>query len=317
MFKKLKPYIKYFILIIVLFFSYRFINSNIGLFARIKNLDFITFVYLSSLTVLGIWIDSIIFKKIILFFGIKLKFLEFFGLTILNRYSNYLFLKGGPIVRGAYLKKVHQLSYKKSFIVFIYYTLIQAFSIAFLAALSILIFFNETFLKNPIPFIVFSVLALISIAPFYFLPTKLFKIFGRKNKKVPDLIVLWNNIKDNKKLFFTSFLLFSLSIIIYSFKFYIIYFALFTPIYFPTTVMMISTGLLSSLASLTPGSIGIREAIISYTALFYGENIATAAAVASFDRVVMIICIFSLGFLFSFWYANRIKNNNIKNYENK
>ena len=87
---------------------------------------------------------------------------------------------------------------------------------------------------------------------------------------------------------------------------FLIYKMIFEPVSFWFAITVSSAGFLSSFVSLTPASLGIREAVISYTATLMGNDFTASLAVASLNRAVALIWVFALGVFFSAWYAKKI-----------
>ena len=113
---RLKTCIKIFFTLILLVVSVWYIIENRGEFSKIFKLTLPQFFIMTGFVLLEISINGWMCNNVVKFFGVDLKLTEWFSLAILNRYSNYLFLKGGPIARGIYLKRRYGLKYKKFFV---------------------------------------------------------------------------------------------------------------------------------------------------------------------------------------------------------
>ena len=93
--KKIKFIIKLLSLFIVLIISFYYINNNLDQFNKIFNLTIKYFIILSFITIIGLIVDGLLFKTVLYFFNIKLNYKEWFGLTVINRFSNYLLILWG------------------------------------------------------------------------------------------------------------------------------------------------------------------------------------------------------------------------------
>jgi uncharacterized membrane protein YbhN (UPF0104 family) len=304
MMKKLKTTIKLFLLLLVLVISFRYIQNNLNEFKKIFDLNIGQFIIISAITLLGLAIDGWLFKILLQTFKINLKFKEWFGLTVINRYSNYLFIKGGPFVRGIYLKKIHGVAYKNFLLLFVFISLIQILFISLLSALSMLFNYFKYDNFNIFSFAFLILISIASLIPF-FAPSGALNFLTKRYAFAQQAVKIWAEIKTAKKLIIKSTILTIAAILLYSFKIFIIYRIAFEPILFSSAIIIASTGMLSFFIALTPASLGIKEAAMSYAADFMGEKFATAAAVAASDRAITMIWIFGLGLLFSAWYSQK------------
>jgi uncharacterized membrane protein YbhN (UPF0104 family) len=100
-------------------------------------------------------------RELALEFAVKLRFVEWYGLAVVNSLANYLPLpQAGAVARGVYLKRVHQLPYGPfaATLVVTYATALSLYGFAGLAGLGVLA--NEGRRSPPVLWLVFAALAL-------------------------------------------------------------------------------------------------------------------------------------------------------------
>lgn len=286
-------------MLIVLYFSYFFISQNLNEFTKILTITLPLFSQLSFLFLLGLLLNGLLFKNILELFNINLKNIEWFGLTVVNRFSNYLFFKGGVVVRSLYLKKKYNFSFKNFFLVFLFISFIQVISISILALIFCLIYYIESGTYNLLllTFLLVSIISATILFIFHKKITSKFKI------KLPFDFV--EKLKNKPTLLLSFIILSSGATILQSIRIYLIYNTLFETINFAPTVIISAIGTLSFYASITPAAIGIKEFFMSYTAELTGANFTITTAVASLDRIISIIWVFSLGIIFSIYFSKK------------
>lgn len=301
---KNKTSIKLIATILVLVLSVYFFSKHYQIFLNLK-INLIDFFWLSFFTLSGFILNGYIYKILIEKFGVKLNFNEWFGLTIINRLGNYLFLKGGPVLRGLYLKKIHNFSFRKFVFILFIASLVNMSCASIFSMLAVLIgFFQNS--GNIILFAIYFLLSLIFILAlntrsFWF--SKLLLISNQQNFKQTTSL-------DNKSILIiaTNFMLF---LVLYSAKIFYIFNYIFNSSIKLTSAMVIAaSGILSSFISLTPGSLGIKEMVMSQISVFVGGEFVLTTAVATIDRAVLIIYVFTLGAIYSFWFSKKLNKKN-------
>ncbi|MHA1696287.1 MAG: lysylphosphatidylglycerol synthase transmembrane domain-containing protein [Candidatus Helarchaeota archaeon] len=295
---KIKKNIKLFFLFLILLLSYFYIKNHLDEFKKILDLNFYQFIILSSLTFIGFLLNGYIFNTLLELFNVNLKIKEWFSLSILNNYSNYFLTKGGQVLRSIYLKKKHQFPYKNYILIFIFNNLLIIFSISLVVIFTSFFKFLHQLNFNFNLIIFFTLLSIITIIPF-FLSKRILKFFSPKFKHWAETITRWIIIRHNKKIAIKIIFLTTLLIFWGSFRIFLIYKMLFTPILFSSALIIVSISLLSPFISITPAALGIREFVMSYAAKLAGEDFAIATAVATTDRVVSMIWVFILGSIIS------------------
>lgn len=294
--------IKILIFCIILICIYSYIKHNPKEFQKIFDLTIGQFLLLSIITILNISLTAWLFMLLIKPFGVNLKFIESFGLSVINRLANYLFIKGGPLARSIYLKKVHNLSLINYFLITSFLSLTQLLCTSLLYVIIIIKkIFNGIYPAPKLLIFVGSV-SIITIILFFLMNNSW---INNKIENISQLLKIWTEIKNKQNIFFQSFAITLMTIAIFSFKIFLIYASLFQPILFSTALIIGATGFLSQFIALTPASLGIQEALMSYIATLNGLDFTTTFVVSSIDRIITVIWIFGLGIVSSMWYLKK------------
>jgi len=276
-------------------------RSNLYLFDNIGVGDVIIIVMLSVMTfsLLGIQFNTI--TKI---YRISLGFKEWFGLTIVNTMvSYYTPVKAGVAVRAFYLKKTHGLSYPNytsllatsylinllvasgtaSFLSFLSYrghpeTYFHAF------VLSVLLF------AGTLGCVAFLILftSHVTFSPRNALTKIIFDIISGFRMLRQDRIVLCK----------TAFIQLAL-IFVMALKLYWAFGAMGISVGFYNILIIQSLTNFSTVISVTPGNLGIKEGIIGSFAFVLNIPVADAVFAATIDRGISMVVTFILGIWFS------------------
>ena len=300
------------VLVILIGWFWVYFFQNIDEFRQIKIVNAFYIVPLGILFIFSLINNGLILKYFLIPFGIKLKFKEWFGLAVITSMGNYLTpFRGGAVARAVYLKKIHQFSYTHflSTLAGMYVVIFLIYS--FIGILSV--FFLHQFLGifNVLIFIVFLglflfLLGIVIFSPkiqetkFPFLNFFINIINGchltKSDKKVVGIIGLISliNVGIMVLMMFLGFRVFGIEIPLLSVLF----------------LSIVST--LGLFISITPGALGIKEAIVAFTAVVINIPISQALTVSILDRVVGLGIIFILGPIFSYVLMNQKRNDKIQ-----
>lgn len=289
-------------MVITLFYL---LNGHFNEFKKILDLSIYQLLVLSSVTIISIVTNGALFKTLLMLFGTKIELFESIKLTIINNCFSYLIARGGQVARGVYLKTKYNFFYKNYILLLIIMNLMIVFAAS---AISIfVIIFTERMINCQL-LIFFVFFCLLSILPFA-LPKRILEKLIKKNTNIYQIFDTWIRTTKNKRGLILPLALSAISIFLFGLRIYLIYFMIFEPILFSSTIVISVFGTLSSFVSITPAALGIKEGLMSYAATLAGEGFATAVAVASLDRIISMFWFFSLGMAFTIPF---IKINNFK-----
>lgn len=258
-------------------------------------------IYL-ALVILGnvmvIFTNGLIIKWIMEPYDIKISTSEAFYVSYVSAIGNFFLPVGsGTGLRAVYLKKKHNLNYKR-FLSTLYGNYVIVFlinSIAGLIALTALnAFSNSSGRILGLTFI--FLIAATSYVAFFSLPgfvaNTLTKYFGRYGRIVGEVFNGWDYISSNKRLLwrllFASTMNFCAAILLgfANFK------AVGVDLGFWPLILMASLSVLTLILNITPAGLGIKEGLYIFSAANLGLSTAVILAAAIVDRTVKFLVLF-------------------------
>ncbi|MFW5799563.1 MAG: lysylphosphatidylglycerol synthase transmembrane domain-containing protein [Spirochaetota bacterium] len=307
-FKSVKDFLKKYFK----FIFYIFILAGIGIYLYLNKGDLTKLLELKYQNMILLFIISsfvtlmlaVEYKYTMYVFNIKLRFKEWFGLTIINTMFNlFMPARSGMVVRAMYLKNRYDFSYSHyvsliagSYVIFFYATGIVGL------ILSIILYMCGIYTDIKIILIFTGLLGITIIGTlilFIFIKANI----KLKSEKINNAIIKikegLNYFKNNKKLIFIISGLHLLFYVFMGLRLYWVYKSIgvdveYTGIY----IVVLITGF-SMIISLTPGNIGIKEGIIGLSATLLGIPLNIAILGAAIDRIVEVIIVLILGSIFS------------------
>jgi len=300
----MKPFIKktisYGILTILLVLFVKYLLNHLDDFKQIALINPLWLIPLIAIFLLNYFFISIQTKVLIEPFGIKLKNFEVYMLSLVTGFYNVITpAHGGMGVRAVYLKKKHNFTYT-NFLASLAGMYVLTFFIGSLFGLISLFFIWEIYhIFNFIVFLVFSALFFPLLGIIIFSP----EIKETKNQFINKFIKVangWNLIRKNKKIVLTCLSVTFASLIVNLFS-TILYYKIFgININFIQSLFLNSFGTISLLIQITPGNLGVSEALAVFSASILGISPTDSLSVAILGRIVQMIVLFILGPIFSY-----------------
>ncbi|MCK9615227.1 MAG: flippase-like domain-containing protein [Candidatus Omnitrophica bacterium] len=241
-------------------------------------------------------------------FNKRLFFFDSFGLNAVNTFFNNILVKGGPFIKGYFLKKIHNLSYSDFIFTIASFTLIE-FMVAGYVGLLLLLFIYFT--RGYFNIYIFLFFSIISLGCFIFikLPFHNFlkKSDSRIKQKIFNLLLSWKSITKNRSVIDKLFLLALLNFIIFAMRLQYGFHILYGNANFVDCLLISIIGTIANLLTITPAALGVREFLIGATYGLVKGNALNAVVVTVLDRVVSTITIFILGGVFIFYFLNKMR----------
>ncbi|HUT70499.1 MAG TPA: lysylphosphatidylglycerol synthase transmembrane domain-containing protein [Desulfatiglandales bacterium] len=259
-------------------------------------------------------IDSIVlglFTKVLMqYLNIRLKFNEWYGLSLVSNLWNYIIpFQGGAGARAIYLKKVHNFAIPHFLGTMLALYFISFFVNAVIGLFCILYIHLQYHYTNMIVFYFFAVVFVTTSLLMLFSP----KVPEFKNwllKKISEVINAWYGIRRHRALVLRLVLIillhavFELLTVYYGFKAYGVSLSFFKCLLLSTLLAF------SVLIKITPGSLGITEGIIVFGAQIFGIPPAQSLLAAGLIRVVNLVLIFTLGPIYNYILSLNLKMRN-------
>ncbi|MDP1728798.1 MAG: lysylphosphatidylglycerol synthase transmembrane domain-containing protein [archaeon] len=295
-----KKLLSYSLLAIILLLFIRYIYGHLADFKQIALVNPLWLIPLIALFLMNYYLIGIQTNILIEPLGVKLRKMETFMLSIITGFYNLITpAKGGMLVRAAYLKKKHKFTYT-NFLASLAGMYVLTFFIASLFGLLSLFFIHQT--TESFNWIILSVFLGV------FFPLLFIILFSpnfpeTKNKFINKFIKVangWNLIRKNKKVVSICIFVTLITLLIGAFSIIISYHIFGINISFVSALFLACIGSLSLLVQLTPGNLGVGEAIAVFSALVIGITPAQSLPVAILGRIVQMIVLFILGPIFSY-----------------
>ena len=233
-------------------------------------------------------------------FGVSLKPKEYFGLSIVTNFYNYITpFRGGMIARAAYLKKKHNFAIV-NFLATLSAVYVLVFLIASLLGLISMLFIKISYNLFNLPvFILFLGIFLFMFLIIILSP----KIPESKNKWLNRFIKVingWHLIKNNKRVIFIVSIITLIQLALGAISSILTYRIIGLDLSFSKALFLSAIGNLSILVSITPGNLGVGDAIAVFSASLIGITLTQAVAATILGRAIGLITIFILGPIFSY-----------------
>lgn len=241
-------------------------------------------------------------------FDIRLKLIEWFSIAIATSFTNYIApLSAGLFVRAGYLKERFSFSYTR-FVVITSAGYIIAVGVTALLGLFLSL---VTVLQGELPnailvgfFLLATAASLISIVvplkPSWFEKVP----FGQK---IIHALEGWQIIKHDTRLLISQAGLTLIGLLTQGAMIYFAFRASGIQVSFLRAIIMGLFLSLSTLIRLTPGNLGLQESMLGLVASLIDLSLEVGLAAGLAVRVVMIICVFTLGPVASYILTRRLQ----------
>ena len=291
--------ISIFLILVALFIYY--IKENISDFKQLSIVSPWLLIILVIIFLLTYFVISQITILLLKQLNVCLSQKESFALSIVTGFYNLITpFRGGMAVRAVYLKKKHKFAYV-DFLATLSASYILIFLVAsFMGLISTILIYLQTKTYNIILSVIFGgvflvMLFIIIVSP-KFTESKDNKWLNRFIKVING----WNLIKDNKKVVFSVALFSLIQILFGSLMIYLEFKVFGLDVGFIQSLFLTSISSLGILLAITPGNLGINEAIIVFSAATIGITPIESLSAALLGRAVSLVVLFILGLIFSY-----------------
>ena len=232
--------------------------------------------------------------------SVKTRFWDMVRLQNASFLLNYAPMKFGTLFRANYLKRHYGLAYSHFTVFFLYVTFLMTATAATigLGVLSTVYgFFNY---ENKIMAGIF-IAAVIGSLCFLFIPLPIPKGSSRLMSALRNFLTGRKQIAKQRKAILVSLLFLSTSFLLTAIRLWIIYRSMGINIHPAGCLILGALGFIALFTSLTPGSLGIREIILSAGAVVLGVPLEVGILAAMIDRAVIISYVFVIGGSCTLW----------------
>jgi len=297
--QKLKSIITVIILALIIGLFIYYLKNHISDFKQISFVKPHYIIILVLFTLFISWTNGLIIKYIAEPFGVKLKFKEWFGLSIITSFYNIITpFKGGLAAKAIYLKKYHNFSYTNFLSSWAGLYVINFFTGSFLGLISLYLIYIKHHIFNIVVTLLFAL---------FFIPMLIIILFSPEFKetkyeylnKFIRAINGWNVIRKNIKIIIIASLTIIIQILVNSLAVIIFYHIINVELGLEKAIFLSTVGIVGILVQITPAGLGINEALAVFFGLVVGITPAQALTVAVIYRVISMAIMFTLGPIFS------------------
>jgi uncharacterized protein (TIRG00374 family) len=286
------------IILALLFADYIF--NHISDFKQLSIVNYWLIIILAVITLISSTLNGQVTDKLVSTFGIRLKFKEWFGLSVITTFYNIITpFKGGMAARAVYLKKKHGFSYA-NFLAALAGTYVLSFLIAaFFGLLSLYFLYIQLKIFNLLVLLIFLFFFITLLTIVFFSPKFPETKYSFINKII-NVMNGWHLIHKNRKIILLVSVIATIQLLMGAFGIIISYYIFAINISLAQALFISAITSFAILISITPAGIGIQEAISVFSGLVIGITPAQALSVAILNRAVTMIIIFILSPIFSY-----------------
>ncbi len=275
-----------------------YLRANQELVASLANISLAATVGLIASRVLSTATNGMFLQIFATKFGIRLKFQEWFGLTVITAMGNYLTpFSGGMVIRATYLKQRHNFPYTQFATLLTANYLVIFWVVGMVGVITSLIFRRTAYFSWVVVLMFLVVVMAISIL--VMLPTMKLPEHNRLIGLLNVAMEGWQMVKTDHLLLAKLGIYTLVQVLANGFSFWVAYVALGFPVSFMAALLVSLIAVFSILLNVTPGNFGIQEAIISFSSTLVGAGAGAGLLVALLLRASTLVVAFTLGPLFS------------------
>ncbi len=272
-------------------------------FKRILEVDLYSFSIISVLCVIAIALSGLKLNAVMCIFRTRISLWEGFGLSALNTMANFYFTKAGIAAKGVYLKKQHQFPYAH----FLSSTA-GAYVVTLLSQGMLGLGFTLISAGNgrvsPELVIAFAALTACGFALFL-VPTPRLRKSRWLPERISRVIEGWELVKRHRRILLLLAFLDIWCIFIQALRLYFSYHTLGYDVRLLHCFVIAPLSTLAAITSLTPGAVGIRQAVVGYSSELLDIGLAEGVMASTIDHAIGTVWVFCFGLLFSGWVWRR------------
>jgi len=293
------------VLLILIGWFASYFYQHIEEFRELKIVAPFFLVPIFLLTTLFLINNGLVLKYFLEPFNIKLKFKEWLGLSVINTMGNYLTpFRGGTAAKAFYLKTRYRFSYSYFLGTLAGMTIIAFLINSFVGLLTTILLYYIYGFFNILIFAIFLFVFLFLLGIVFFSPTVKETKCPFVNKLI-NVINGWHLIKSNRKIIAITSLISLINVAIMLFTIFLEFRVFGISISLLSALFLSIMSTLSLFVSITPGALGIKEAIVAFTAVVINVPISQALTISFLDRVISLMIILILGPVFSYVLMNQ------------
>lgn len=282
-----------------------YLSSQPGLLAALEDISFEAVVYLVVSRLLFLGTNGLVLRESASRFGVQLRPREWFGLSVVTTMGNYIApFSGGMVVRAAYLKRRHAFPYTQfaTLLASNYLVNFWVIGVAGILALSTL----GAALRSYWQVMAFFAAVVVSISVLVIVPSVTLPWENRLVRYVNTSLEGWALVKRDRPLLARLVVFTLVNVALNGLSFWVAYGALGSPVSFRVALLVSLLAAFSILLNVTPGNLGVQEAVISLSSGLLGTGAGQGLLVALLIRGATLVSAFTLGPACSFLLARAL-----------
>lgn len=276
-----------------------YLNSQREVLAALEDISLKAIVYLVALRVLFLGTNGLFLRTFALKFGVHLRPREWFGLSVVTTMGNYIApFSGGMLARAAYLKRRHAFPYARFVTLLASNYLVNFWVIGVVGILALATF--GVALRSYWQVLVFFAAVVASISALTVFPSITLPWGSRLVQHVNTSLQGWAIIKKDAALLSRLVAFTLINVALNGLSFWVAYGALGSWVSFRVALLVGLLAAFSILLNVTPGNLGVQEAVIGLSSRLLGTGVGEGLLVALLIRASTLVPVLALGPLFSF-----------------
>jgi len=275
-----------------------YVRGHADDFRRILEIDAGSFAWLSLMSFAAIWLAGQMVAVLVTIFGARLGGWEAFGLSAANTMANFYVTKGGMAAKGIYLKRHHEFSYTHFLSTLAGAYVISLVTYGVLGAVAYLILAGSHVHLDVLG--VFAALIVGGLMPLA-VPVMNERLLRRLPARVLRVIEGWNTVRRHRRRLAWLAALNAGFVIVGGLRLFVAYRALGYHVGVLPCVVISALQTITVIFTLTPGAVGIRQALAGYGSAALDIGGAEGVVASTIDHAVGTLWVFIIGFIFTNW----------------
>jgi uncharacterized membrane protein YbhN (UPF0104 family) len=300
-----RRFLTIFVLGLILLAVVGFFALNPGILNTLEGISVVDLMPLFLLQFLLLATNGLILKLFSAEFGIRLRILDWFGLSVVTSLGNYLApFSGGMFARANYLKLRYGFAYVHSAAMLAAGYLVTYWVVGLIGMLVMLTRIGKDDFSSPVLF--FFLAATIGITLIVLFPVINVRSQNRLALMVASALEGWRMLRSDKTLLAKVAALTLVNVLLIGGTYWYAFSVAGTTVSFSAAMLIGLLTLFSRITNITPGNFGVQEAVTSLTSGLLGAGADTGLLAALLIRATSVILVFALGPIFSYLLTHQL-----------
>ncbi|MBX3056484.1 MAG: flippase-like domain-containing protein [Anaerolineae bacterium] len=287
-----------------------YLRANQEIWQLLGNLTAVQVLLLIGVRIIFLGLNGVLLYLIAQKFAVTLSSMEWFSLAYMTALFNYIMpFSGGMLIRATYFKLQHRIAYAQ----FAAWLAATYFVIFFVTGVvnAVLAWWLATAVPAAWFLVAFFLMMAGGILILLLIPSFRFPANNRLFRLANTALDGWDAIKTDRRLLMRLTLFTLLLFLSNGLSFWLAYRSLGIAVSWGAAFIVSLANIYSAVVSLTPGNIGLQEAMVSLLSQLTGAGIEESLLTILLVRVTTLVSVFTLGPLCTFWLARQLGGNRL------